>query len=77
MAVKEQIVSRLNAGVVFICESWERKDRAPNVPGHTWLRNRQEYSNKKQYHGFGGIGFFVRDDIMTKFKVQIVDKKSE
>ncbi len=34
-------------------------------------------ATKKSYRGSGGVGFFVRDDIMHKYKVEIVDKETD
>ena len=68
-----EMVQGLAADVAFICESWERKDHVPSVPGYVWLGNPRLHSNKKQRRGCGGVGFFIKQTIMIDYNVNVVD----
>ena len=54
----------------------KRIDQNLALPEYTWYgQNREKYVKAKK--GSGGIGFFVKNDLAEKYKVQVLDSEHE
>ena len=73
-SLREAIIKHLNLHIFCICETHLNKNDNLNVEGYTWFGHCRFGKHKKAPKTFGGVGIFIRNDILMEYLISIVDQ---
>lgn len=70
-------MSSFDCDVFAVCETFLRNKDKPSIKGYTWIGNNRKQIHKKAKRGSGGVGFFIKDNIVKSSNVSVVDDNSD
>ena len=72
--IRSQILDKINADIICINETFLTGQNTIFIEGYTWYGHNRSTKHVNARRGSGGVGLFVRNELFTHFKVEIIDK---
>ena len=74
---RENVVTQLNYDIFAISESHLRPNDSITLNGYTWYGHNRTQLSINAVRGSGGVGFFIKDSVLSLFDVYELDKSYE
>lgn len=74
---RRRCLEYLNLDLIGVAETHLRGSDVLEIPGFTWLGRNRSSEHVNAIRGSGGVGFLVRNSLLTFFRVDILDKEHE
>ena len=74
VSFRENIVTQLNYDIFAISESHLRPNESITLNGYTWYGHNRTQLSINAIRGSGGVGFFIKDSVLSLFHVYELDK---
>lgn len=75
--VREAGIQHLDLDLIGIAETKLTGDNVLNIPGYTWFGHNRTALHARARVGSGGVGFFVKNELMCDYNVSVLDKAEE
>ena len=74
---REQILLACNFDIICLCETHLKGNDSISLEGYQWFGSNRKlvYSNARR--GSGGVGIFIKDDIVDKYSISVLDNDME
>ena len=67
---KQELVYRLNAGVVLLVETWAQHYQDITLDGYTCYNKLRTLNNKKVCRGSGGLSFAIKNSLLDTYMIK-------
>ena len=75
--MRSECLELLNLDIIGIAETHLKGSETLSLPGYVWFGQNRQKLHAKAKRGSGGIGCFVRTQVLQNFKVDIIDSSHE
>ena len=67
---KENVIYRLEAGVLLLVETWAKSQREVDIDGYTCFNKCRMHINKDACRNSGGVSILIRNDLLSIYDVK-------
>ena len=62
---------------VGVAETWLKDGDVAALDGYSWCGHNRQALSRKAVRGSGGVGVFLRNDLLNDWTVEVVDSEVE
>lgn len=74
---REQVLFYSNCDILCIVETFLKNKETLTIPGYTFYSHNRTSIHKRAKRGSGGVGIFIRNELLKLFSVTVLDDKVE
>jgi len=71
------VLQNSDCDVFAVCETFLRGNEEPKVNGYTWYGNNRTSTHRNAVRGSGGVGVFVKSELLDEYDITPLDKSVE
>ena len=75
--IRANIISYYNADVYGLCETHLRKTDKIQIKGYSWFGHNRLNVPASALRGSGGVGFLIKDTVLDKYNLKLLDSHFE
>ncbi|MDA8031154.1 MAG: endonuclease/exonuclease/phosphatase family protein, partial [Alphaproteobacteria bacterium] len=75
--MRAKVIDFYKPDVVALVETWLRGEEEIAVEGYRWFGRNRRNLHRKAVRGSGGVGLLVREEVLEKWAVEVIDADIE
>ena len=75
--MRTKVIDFYKPDVVALVETWLRGEEEIVVEGYRWFGRNRRNLHRKAVRGSGGVGLLVREEVLEKWAVEVIDADVE
>ena len=75
--MQAEMIGYYKPDVLELAQTWFKGDEVINMQGYKCFGHNTKQLNKKARRGSGGVGVLIRDDILYRYTVEVIDSDVE
>lgn len=72
--LRQAIILSQNCDIFSVNETHLKPNCIISIPGYTWYGHNRQYTHHRAKKYFGGVGIFVKNQLLNAFNISVVDK---
>lgn len=74
---RKLVLQNSDCDVFAVCETSLRENEDPKVNGYKWYGNNRTSTHRNAVRGSGGVGVFVKSELLDEYVIIMLDKSVE